>query len=370
MKILDRYVTWTFLSTFALATLFVLGMFVVLDVFSLMDDLLDSREELRAAGRTIPGVVLQYYAVSIPFFLRILLPFITMISATIALIRLMKGNEITPMVVAGRSPARILRPIFVAAALVTVVMVVMQEWAVPGMAKSRTGLTLLMQGNLEGELDDVPPLVDDAGNTWSAEVYFPLRQAMQNVAVLRFRDPASGRHLGTLVADTATWIENGPGGPGWYPENGKLYPAEGSPDFGRIIPLDPDRPLRTDITAKELELEIRRDARDTGTMQSISEAGRMARLYPENPRQGVAFHSLFTWPLANLLLIMLGLPLILRMGERNMFAGVGASMGICALYFALDRVFLDLGGRGAMNPAFAAWIPVVLSVSIIIALRE
>jgi len=370
MKILDRYVTWTFLSTFALATLFVLGMFVVLDVFSLMDDLLDARADLQAAGRTIPGVVLQYYAVSIPFFLRILLPFITMISATIAVIRLLKGNEITPMIVAGRSPARILRPIFLVAGLVTLVMIGMQEWAVPGMAKSRTSLTLLVKGNLEGELDDVPPLIDDAGNTWSADRYFPLRQTMEKVAVLRFRDPASGRHLGTLVADTAAWKPDGPGGAGWYPVNGKLYPDEGSPDFGRIIHLDPDRPLQTDITAAELELEIQRDSRDAGMMQSISEAARMAKLYPDNPRQGVAFHSLFTWPLANLLMLMLGLPLILRMGERNMFAGVGASMGICALYFAVDRMFLDLGGRGAMNPAFAAWVPVMLSVSIIIALRD
>ena len=80
-----------------------------------IDDLLDASEELKAAGRTVVGVLLQYYAISIPFFLLRLLPFITLISATIALIRLMRGNEITPMIVAGRSPARIVRPIFIAA---------------------------------------------------------------------------------------------------------------------------------------------------------------------------------------------------------------------------------------------------------------
>ncbi len=370
MKILDRYVTLTFLSTFGLVSLFMLGVFVVLNVFSEMDDLLDARVELAAAGRTVPGVLLEYYAVSIPFFLLRLLPFITLISATIALIRLMRGNEITPMIVAGRSPFRVVLPIFITAGLVTLGMIAMQEWAVPGMAKSRTGLTLLVKGNLEGELDDVPPLIDGSGNTWSSDLYYPVKKMMRNVVVLRYHDPASGRHLGTLVAETATWRDDGPGGAGWYPENGKLYPVEGSADFGRIIDLDPTEPLRTDITAKELELEIQRDSRDAGMMQSISEAARMVELYPELPRQSVAFHSLFTWPLANLLLIMLGMPLLFRMGERNMFAGVGLSMGICALYFAVDRMFLDLGGRGAMNPAFAAWIPIVLSVSIIVTLRE
>jgi lipopolysaccharide export system permease protein len=370
MKILDRYVTWTFVSTFGLVTLFVLGMFVVLDVFALMDDLMDARTNLEAVGRSVPGVLLEYYSVSIPFFLRILLPFITLISATIAVIRLMRGNEIVPMVIAGRSPARIARPIFIAAGLVTLGMIAMQEWGLPAMARSRTKLILLVKGKLEGELDNVPPLIDENGNTWTAELYFPVTQRLQSLAVLRYRDPASGRHLGTLVAQSATWLDEGPGGAGWYPEGGKLYPDRTSPDFGRILDLDPGQPLRTDITAKEVQLEINRDSRDAGQMQSISEAARMARLYPDLPRQGVAFHSLFTWPLANLLLIMLGLPLLFRLGERNMFAGVGVSMGICAGYFAVDRMFLDLGGRGAMNPAFAAWIPVVLSVAIIIAMRD
>jgi len=370
VKILDRYVTFTFLSTFGLVLLFVLGVFVVLNVFSEVDDLLEARADLEAVGRTVPGVLIEYYAVSIPFFLLRLLPIITLISASIALVRLMRGNEITPMIVAGRSPARIVRPIYIAAGLVTVFMLVMQEWAVPQMAQSRSRLNLLVKGNLQGELDDIPPLIDEAGNTWSSDSYYPTRRVIENVAVLRYRDPVSGRHLGTLVADRATWKEEGPRGAGWYPENGKLYPMESSPDFGRIIALDPGVPLDTEITAKELELEIHRDSRDAGMMQSISEAARMVELYPELPRQGVAFHRLITWPLANLLLIMLGLPLIFRMGERNMFVGVGLAMGICAVYFVVDRMFLDLGGRGAMTPAFAAWIPIVLSVSIIVALRE
>lgn len=370
MKILDRYVMWTFLSTFGLVSLFVLGMFVVLDVFSLMDDVLEARDVLSAEGWTIPGVILAYYSTSIPIHLRILLPFITLLSATITLIRLMRGNEITPMVVAGRSPSRIVLPIYIIAGLVTLGMLALQEWAIPGMAKSRTSLTMTLKGNPEGELDDVPPLIDGNGNTWSSRSFYPMDREIRNVAVLRYRDPASGRLRGTLVADSAAWREDGPGGAGWYPENGRLLPVEGSAGFGRIIDLDPDVPLQTDMTAVELELEIQRDSREVGTMQSISEAARMVDLYPDLPRQGVAFHSLLTWPIANLLLIMLGLPLLFRMGERNMFAGVGASMGICALYFAVDRMFLDLGGRGAMNPAFAAWITVVIAVSIIAALRD
>jgi lipopolysaccharide export system permease protein len=370
VKILDRYILRTFLGAFALVAVFVYGIYVVVDVFPRMGELLEAQQDLDAAGRTVLGVLLDYYLVSMPYVFQLLLPFITLIAATIAIVQLMRGNEIAPMLAAGHSPARILRPIFLIAALVSLLMLAMQEWGIPRLAAARANLELLAKGNFEGSMDDVPPLIDDNGNTWAIELYFPGQRKVGNVSVVRFKDPRSGEVRGSLFAEEMIYREDGPGGAGFYPVGGRLYPAENSPDFGRVMALSPDRPVETNITPREVELEVTRDSREAGKMMSLSESARLARLYPDIPRQRVAFHSLITWPLANLLLIMLGLPIILRMGEQNLFAGVGLAIAVSAFYFAVSTLFQDLGGRGSLAPTLAAWLTVVLSVSAIVALKE
>ena len=370
LRILDRYVARTYLTTFVVVLFFVLGIFVVLGVFGVIDDLLDAREVIKGQGRTVHGVLLEYYLVSTPFNLRMLLPFVTLIAATICLVRLMRGNEITPMIAAGWSPARISRPIFVIAALVTLLMLGMQEWVVPRLADARIRLGWLINGNVEGEIDDVPPLVDGNGNTWSMDLYYPLDRSFTKGVVMRYSDPASGRLMGTVTVARAVWREGGPGGPGFYPEGGVRYPPEGTEEHGHILALSPDEPLPTDLTPVAIELELARESREAGKMLSISEAARMVALYPDLPRQRVSFHTLMTWPIANLLLLLLGLPLIFKLGESSLFAGVGIAAVVCAGFFVVDTVFQDLGGRGSFPPTLAAWLPIILGSGAVLAMKD
>jgi lipopolysaccharide export LptBFGC system permease protein LptF len=64
------------------------------------------------------------------------------------------------------------------------------------------------------------------------------------------------------------------------------------------------------------------------------------------------------------------MPFILRMGERNLFVGVGISLVLCASYFALDLICQELGGRATLPPSVAAWLPVVVGVSLAISLHD
>ena len=107
---------------------------MVINVFSVHDSLQESSELIESLGLSISGVLLRYYLVSLPFFLMSLLPLISFVAAAITIIRLLRGNEIAPMVASGRSPDRIARPIYVFAFLVTLGMLAMQEWVVPRLA--------------------------------------------------------------------------------------------------------------------------------------------------------------------------------------------------------------------------------------------
>jgi lipopolysaccharide export LptBFGC system permease protein LptF len=368
--ILDRYVTRIFVSTFGVVLLFILSIFLVLTVIMRIDALLEVREALVARGHSVPGILGRYCLISIPFLLLQFLPFVTIISASIAFVRLLRGNEIVPMIVAGRSPGRIATPVMCCAGLVALSMFAMQEWAAPRLSDSRLWLESLMDGRFEGEFDDVPRLEDGAGNIWTIDRFNPRNRRIEGVRVLRFRDPETGLERGTLEIPSAVWRTGVSGRRGWHADGAVLVlDAEGT-GLGRREAWPADRPLPTDLRPDRIELMLAKESPTTGAALSLSEAARKARDAPDDPRPLVLFHGLLTWPLANLLLLLLGLPFLFRLGERNFLVGIGIALLLSAAYFATDHVICDFGKRGALPPMLAAWMPVVLFASLAFAIRD
>lgn len=363
MKTLDRYVLRTFLGTFGLVFLFVMGIFVVMNAFSKIDSLLQAREVLEENGWSVLGALANNYVVSLPFLFLRIAPFICIISATIAFIRLMRGNEITPMIAAGRSLTRITLPVHVFVGLMVIGMLAVQEWAVPRLAQAWSYSEKMIKGNLDGLVDGLGAIEDGYGNVWSIERYYPHRRRMEGINVIRFHRPGEGQVAGSLRAESAVWRD---AGEGWFPKGAVLKPV------GHLNPkrLPEDEALPTDLRPPRLDLEVAKESREAERMLSLSEAARIARSHRDVPRRAVAFHSLLTNPLAALLLLMVGLPVVLRFRERSLFVGVGIAMGFCAAWFMLDTVFQDLGGRATIVPEVATWTPVVIFLAIAAAVYD
>jgi len=364
IKTLDRYVLRTFLGTFGLVFLFVMGIFIVMSVFSKIEVLIESKEVLHERGWSVLSALTYNFLVSVPFLFLRLVPFICILGATIALIRLMRGNEITPMVAAGRSLARITLPIYVFVGLMVAGMLALQEWAVPRLAEAWSYSEKLIKGNVEGLVDGLGAIQDGYGNIWSIERYFPHRRRMEGIRVLRFQRPGEGRVAGSLKIESADWRDDGGGG--WYPTGAVLKPV----GYTNPRSLPEDEALPTDLSPPRMELEVARESREAERMLSLTEAARIARRYPDLPRRTVAFHSLLTNPLSTLLLLLVGLPVVLRFRERSLFVGIGIALGFCALWFALDTTFQEIGGRAQIAPDVATWIPVVVFLGLAVAVHD
>jgi lipopolysaccharide export system permease protein len=365
MKTLDRYVLRVFLSTFGVVFLFVLGVYVLISTFSKVDSLLDAKDVLRENNYSPIGVLARNYLVSIPFLFQRLAPFVAVISATIAFVRLMRGNEITPMVAAGRSLHRICLPLYLTAIFVFVGMLAVQEWAVPRLAEAWSWSEMLIKGNVTGRMQKLGAIRDGNGNIWTMSRYYPRHERMEEIRVLQFRVPGTDE-TGSLTADAALWKQDGPAGSGWYPVNGIFRSSK--PAHPRTLPVD--EPLATDLLPARLDLAAAKELRGADRMLSLTEAARIAREHRDVPRRTVVFHSLITWPLGMLLLLFVGLPLVLRYREKNLFIGVGVALLLCALWFALDTVFQDLGARVVLPPAVATWCPVLIFGALGIAVAD
>ncbi len=366
-RLLDRYVARTFLSTFGVVLFFILAIFTVITVILRIDSVLEVQEGLAVRGLSGASVLGRYCLLSLPFILLQFLPFVTVIAGAISFVRLMRSNEIVPMIAAGRSPGRIAVPVFVAGGVLVLGMYAMQQWAVARVSDAHYHLESLLEGRYDGECDSLPQVADRDGNSWSVEVYTPLRKRMRGARVIRFRDSTTGRDAGTLEVPAADYLVDGPGGEGWYATEAVLVAAEG---VGRRETLPPDRPLPIVLRPEDLERKVVETIRSGHRALSIGGAAAFARENPDDPAAQVGFHSLLTWPLANLLLLLLCLPFIFRMGDRNLFVALGIALLLSAGYFMADHLCRDLGVRGTLPPLLAAWLPVVLAVSAALAIRD
>jgi lipopolysaccharide export system permease protein len=68
----------------------------------------------------------------------------------------------------------------------------------------------------------------------------------------------------------------------------------------------------------------------------------------------------WTRPVLGVLLVLLGLSVILRDQNRNVFIGTGLCLGTCALFFAAIFACKHLGDNEYLAPALAAWLPVLI----------
>jgi lipopolysaccharide export system permease protein len=74
----------------------------------------------------------------------------------------------------------------------------------------------------------------------------------------------------------------------------------------------------------------------------------------------VIFHMRLTRPILGIVLVLLGLSVILRDQNRNVFISAGLCLGLCALFFATCIACQYLGNHEFLAPALAAWLPVLM----------
>jgi len=177
----DRYVLRYFGSSLVVVFLFFFGFFMVIDLFANAEDFIDTARKQGVAARTMTGWVAGYYLYKSPAVFLQVAPFVTVIGALVAVARMNRSNELIPVLMAGRSIFRMLRPLFMAAFVLAAFMLFVQEFVAPASSDHRLAkYSFLHDGRLNVRVR--APLSDEQGNQWSKlEV-----------------DPRSPRHLVTL----------------------------------------------------------------------------------------------------------------------------------------------------------------------------
>lgn len=350
MKRIDRYLIGVFSLSWSISLVFFLGMYFVIHFFSRMKGLTDSVEAFQEAGLGATRGFLVYYLVNAPFILVEVLPFSVLMAGMWTLQYMARRNELVPVVTSGVSFKRLCVPMLIMGFALSLVFTVVREEALPDLADKRQRMERLVRGDQELVLEDLMPVPDGKGYLFHMAEYYVHRRMARTVSVLDAEEP--GARLAT--AEAVVFRPDGPRGSGWYP----LQDARVT---GRVELFQ-----ETDLTPRDIRSES-----STALYMSVSDLDRMLERHPERLHLRVLKHAGYAYPLSTLILLLMGLPLVLRGHRRSPYVAAGLSLLLSVTFYAVQNVLQDMGARGDLpDPLVAAWLPQLVFGSAALVLFE
>ena len=374
MTILDRYILRSFVFNFVCWNLCFVGIFVIFDLFTNLDSLIQAG---RAAGSIAKVIFFYYFFRSIPIVL-LLGSVLSLIAAMVTVAMLMRNNELVPIQAAGISTLRIIRPLIIAVFCLTALFCMMREFLLPNIqdrivmeaADYAENRGMLLNAAIDYETNITirgDRVFRSEKRIDKPEFVFPrtiARQPLRLIGESAFHKPATktrpagylltgvhDRHI--LQTPSLTW--------------------EGKPIL--LTPVDTDD-LEPDqcfvVTNVPFESLASSDAWRYASLWTLMSAARNKSLDIGNTIHA-NIHSRITQPLLDMTLLFLGLPILLLSGDRNVFKAMGLS-GLILISFLLVCYASQFAGANAGMPVLGAWLPMMvfvpLAVNQFVLLRE
>jgi lipopolysaccharide export system permease protein len=332
-RLLDRQLILSYLKAYLICLVSLLGLFIVVDLFMNLDD-----KSTQIFDRLCEAIVL--------------------LAAMFTVAWMQRNNEILPLLSAGVSTRRVVQPVLLAACAMLGLATLNQEVVLPAidsfLVENRNNPDGDKEVDVKGARDRNTVLIighQAQKSTLSVAKFActlpPNLGGLGGIVQLQAReatyvppDPDKQRSGGWLLKDTTP-----PQLPEWNNKDVLENLAPGryflytEVDFQAVI-----RPKNWFMFMPTTELY--REMHKPGATQLSSLA--------------VIFHMRLTRPVLGMVLVLLGLSVILRDQNRNVFISAGMCLVLCGMFFGACFACQYLGNNEFLSPALAAWLPVFL----------
>ncbi len=351
MKLLDRQMILAYIKSYFICLVSLLSLYIVVDLFTNIEDFAQTQNGLMGALVHIG----TYYGMKVTQIFDRLSEAIALLAAMFTVAWMQRNNELIPLLSAGVSTRRVVRPVLFSACAVLTLSIANQELLIP-----RIGVALFTdKDDPKGEHDVVGPWCYGATGI-HVEGYTASRKA-KTVKFFCCTIPESvAGGMVHLRAQEALWVPPGDGkySNGWLLTNTQPPTIETWNNPGILENIDSGKYF---LRVPEMDFETMSRGRNWFIVAST------ARIYeemnkPESLRfseMAVLFHMRLTRPIMGILLVFLGLSVILRDQNRNVFISAGLCLIMCAVFFAAQFSCKYLGDHDNLSPALAAWLPVL-----------
>jgi lipopolysaccharide export system permease protein len=374
MRIIDKYLLRQFLQTYLICYCSLMGLYIVFDAFTNLEEFIRCGEK---SGGLLPLMGSFYAYQSMAFFDRTS-GLLALIAAMFTIAWIQRHNEMTALMAAGISRVRIIKPVIAAAVCLSVMAAVNREIVIPHFTKQLSRQPQDLIGDVAQELR---PRYDAQTNILiqGKATYADTRRIEEPVFVL---PRTLNGYAKQISAKNAFYHPPESGRPGGYLVEGSLEPKDlsGRPSLilgGKpVIITQRDAPdwLRdqqcfvvSNMNYEELTAG-RAFVQFASTSQLISNLRNPSLDFEADMR--VAIHSRIMQPFLDITLVFLGLPLVVSRERRNIFLAVGLCLAVVSVFLLVVITLQYLGSICLIDPALAAWAPMMLFVPLAVLLAD
>ncbi len=363
MKILDKYIAKSFVVGYLITFCVLMGLFIVVDLFINLDEFAEHSD--MGTSAVLKNIWIYYSAQSLLWF-RDLAGIITVVAATFSLARLTTNNELVAVLASGVSLKRVMAPIIFLAILLTGLLVLDQEYAIP---KRANQLVRAHDAVGEEEAYELWFMSDGEGSLFCTNRYDEKTQTMLKPTIILRRaldDEPLWEVTGKIEADLAEYNrELGR----WDFVNGSLRKiARGDTEAGFILRPEPVDFLKTDLTPQDIPLRRQENYKSLLSSAQLAKLGqKRGTRIKDRAEFYLHRHSRITKPIINLVLLLVALPVLVCRDPKMMKSAIMTSFGITAACFVVTFVCEMMATEvflGQVRPELWAWAPVFIFLPI------
>jgi lipopolysaccharide export system permease protein len=351
MKQIDRLLIRGYFQSFFICLVSLLSLYIVVDLFTNLDEFTSHH---RNFWHVLEHIV-TYYSYRISHIYDLLSEVIVLLAAVFTVAWMQRCNELVPLLSAGVSTRRVVRPVLFSACFMLGVAVANQELVIP-----QIGSELL--ADRDDFLGDKDIHVEGGfePNGVHVEGHAGYRKGMLVKPFFCTIPEGVARNMIHLSAEEAYYIP-----PGGEPRSGGWLLTGTDPpqleNWDRPEILEMIDPGKYFLHVKEMDFDaVTRNSKWYNYASTTQLYGELQK--PDSARlaaMAVLFHTRLTRPILGMILVVMGLSVILRDQNRNVFLSAGMCVVLCGVFFAVLFTCKSLGSSNFLAPALAAWLPVL-----------
>jgi len=354
----DRYLLGRLLHTFAVFFVATYGLYIVIDLFTNVDDFQQSTSSAAELALRIG----QYYLYRSSEYFELAGPTLVVTSVMTTLSLLQKNSETFPLLAAGIPAFRLLKPLLAATVVMNVALVVNQELVIPNIAAQLQ----TPRGSDAALVQKVEPVYDYSNHLMHIDGTQVLVEEKTLIdATFTLPSPELARDICTLKAERAVYTSRTDNRPaGWLLRNlTGVFDPELLTEEGRTRVFAnehaTDAFVVSDVSFEQL-YNRGRNLKLLSSMQLIQRIQNPSTGLVPVRAQSLALHVRITRPLLSLATIAAALPLVLRKESRSLILNMTICSVVLGTLYGVTQACHAVGTSGLLRPDLAAWIPLII----------
>lgn len=364
LKILDRYITRSFLAATLASLASFIVIFIAIDMMEKLDKFID---------RKVPwDIVAEYYMNFLPQMVSLVLPIGLLLGSLFSTGKLSQNSEIVAMRSGGMSMYRFMFPYVIIALLASGAAMYMNGWLAP---KANTRMLAIKREYLKDNIVQNVQMnmhLQNAPGEFLVVGNFNISQGKaERIGLYQFDPSDRTRLIRRVDAKQMTWDTTK-----------KIWRLSGAVE--RIFGKDSTQELYHTLDEKESLIKLTftpKDLRDRQlatnetseiTIPDLERRIELAKsVGKDTARDEVDYYSKFSMAFSALIVVLFGVPFASQKKRGGLAVQFAVALGIAFFYLAFTKISFTFGYSGEMPPLLTAWLAngIFAVIALIVMLR-